>query len=84
MVIITIIIMVIIIIIIIITTPPQAILFYNKSISYCPHPTLAQFQKGLEQEADKVNVNIVFILTTIILAILKIKIIIIRFSWMTM
>jgi len=33
----------------------QAILFYNKSISYCPHPTLAQFQKGLEQEADKVK-----------------------------
>jgi len=33
----------------------QAILFYNKSISYCPHPTLAQFQKGLEQEVDKVK-----------------------------
>lgn len=33
----------------------QAILFYNKSISYCPHPTLQQFQKGLEQEADKVK-----------------------------
>ena len=28
----------------------QAILFYNKSISYCPHPSFEQFQQGLEPE----------------------------------
>ena len=26
----------------------QAILFYNKSISFCPHPTFAQFQQGVD------------------------------------
>ena len=33
----------------------QAILFYNKSISYCPHPTYDQWQQGLEQEQEKVK-----------------------------
>ena len=33
----------------------QAILFYNKSISYCPHPSHEQFQQGLQQEQDKVK-----------------------------
>jgi len=33
----------------------QAILFYNKSISYCPHPSYEQFQQGIEQEQEKVK-----------------------------
>ena len=34
----------------------QAILFYNKSISYCPHPTYEQFLQGAEQpEQEKVK-----------------------------
>ena len=34
----------------------QAILFYNKSISYCPHPTYDQFLQGAEQpEQEKVK-----------------------------
>ena len=33
----------------------QSILFYNKSISYCPHPTFDQFQQGLEPEQEKVK-----------------------------
>lgn len=33
----------------------QAILFYNKSISYSPHPSFEQFQQGIDPEQEKVK-----------------------------
>ena len=35
----------------------QAILFYNKSISYCPHPTYEQFLQGAEQQPEQEKVK---------------------------
>ena len=31
----------------------EAVLFYNKSLSYCPHPGLEEFSQGPEQDRVK-------------------------------
>jgi hypothetical protein len=33
----------------------EAVLFYNKSLSYCPHPAIEEYLQGLDKDQDRVK-----------------------------